>query len=204
MAVRGIEGGDAIESLSFGDIDSSQTSVTASSKDIDDDGEPSFRDIDSGAIGQHHMQRLREFLSEKGGAIDEHWRVEVKKRIHSEKTFDVTFFSPDGQKFRSRPEVARFLGLVDQKKDGKVADADMRDLSSPATRKKRKEVFRGQRQDEFSEDMEQSDDDLLVPVKRRKSESYKSLELQDPVLEIQVCFLKFYFVRYVCTTCLLP
>ena len=46
MAVRGIEGGDAIESLSFGDIDSSQTSVTASSKDIDDEVEPSFRDID--------------------------------------------------------------------------------------------------------------------------------------------------------------
>jgi hypothetical protein len=191
VTIYGLERASMMDSLFPGDMDASQTSATASSKDLDDEVEPSFRDIDSGAIGQHHMQRLKEFLSEKGGTIDEDWRVEVKKRVNTEKTFDVTFFSPDGQKFRSRPEVARFLGILDQKKDGKVMDAEPRDLSTPVTRKKRKEVFREQRQDEVSTVVEQSNDYFLESVKRQKSESYNHSEPQDPILdlEIQACFL---------------
>ncbi|KAK9824700.1 hypothetical protein WJX72_012482 [[Myrmecia] bisecta] len=71
------------------------------------------------------LQRLREFVEKEGGQWDEGWRVEKKMRAsgNTAGTFDVYYFSPGGKRFRSRTEVARFLGLAPEpeKKSGKAA-----------------------------------------------------------------------------------
>ncbi|KAJ7564901.1 hypothetical protein O6H91_02G038800 [Diphasiastrum complanatum] len=64
------------------------------------------------------MQSLKAFIQEKQGCLGEGWRVEVKRRKKEPNSIvDKIFYSPDKQKFRSRVEVARFLGLLDSKTD---------------------------------------------------------------------------------------
>lgn len=174
-----------VDYVSAGDRDSSQTSLSAFSKDLDDDMEASSRDAHSARLGQQQLKKLKEFIAQQGGSLEDDWRVDVKKRTNSEKAFDVMFFSPDRQKFRSRLEVARFLGLFENRK----GDANVREWCTPVARgRKRKEVSRVQKLEDLSEEMEQSEEESLELAKRRKMEAHSLSEAQDPVpnLELQL------------------
>lgn len=63
-------------------------------------------------IGEKHMQRLREFISQWKEVLDEAWGIEVKPRSNGH-DFDIFYYSPGGHKCRSRLDVARHLGLID-------------------------------------------------------------------------------------------
>ncbi|KAK1359524.1 methyl-CpG-binding domain-containing protein 9 [Heracleum sosnowskyi] len=57
------------------------------------------------------LETLREFISRScGGVLEEGWSVEFKN-TKSKDEFDVLYCAPDGKKFESMLEVARYLGL---------------------------------------------------------------------------------------------
>lgn len=157
---------DIVESISAGERDSSFTSASAFSKDLDDDMEASSKDTD---LERQHLQKLKEFLGQQGRSLDGEWSVSVKKRANSDKAMDVMYFSPDKQKFRSKLEVARFLGVLELRKD----DANSRDS-----------VARGRKRD-VSQETQQSDGEFSELIKRRKMETDKFLELQDPAQDLE-------------------
>lgn len=68
--------------------------------------ESPLMDDDKAAV----LQQLKSFISEKNGLLDEGWDVEIRRRTGCNTT-DKIYVSPDKQKFQSRLEVARFLGL---------------------------------------------------------------------------------------------
>ncbi|MCO5559923.1 hypothetical protein L7F22_013527 [Adiantum nelumboides] len=153
---------DVADCVSAGENNLSVTSAFALTKGLDDDLE---EDTETEKLGQEHLQKLKDFLGQQGGKLDGDWSVSVKKRAHSEKAFDVLYFSPDKQKFRSKLEVARFLGVLEQRKE----DVSVRELSSSVGRGRKREVP----QESYLNDEELS--------KRRKLEANDSLESQDHV-----------------------
>ncbi|KAL3143605.1 hypothetical protein ABBQ38_002402 [Trebouxia sp. C0009 RCD-2024] len=62
------------------------------------------------------LERLREYVQEQGGELAPGWRVEVKTRNSgtSAGTSDAYYFSPAGQRFRSRQEIVRHLETTAQ------------------------------------------------------------------------------------------
>ncbi|KAI5075180.1 hypothetical protein GOP47_0009256 [Adiantum capillus-veneris] len=160
---------DAVDSVSAGEKNSSFTSASALSKELDDDMEASSKDSDEEKLGQEHLQKLKDFLGQQGGKLDGDWSVSVKKRAHSEKAFDVMYFSPDKQKFRSKLEVARFLGVLEQRKE----DASLKEFSSSVGRGRKREV---------PQEPHPSDEEL---TKRRRMEAVNSLESQDHVSNLE-------------------
>ncbi|KAL4854865.1 Methyl-CpG-binding domain protein 2 [Chlorella vulgaris] len=63
------------------------------------------------------LDHLKAYFIEKGHPLEEGWRVEVKIRTTGTSlgTTDAYYFSPSDKRFRSRIEIARFLGLVEGK-----------------------------------------------------------------------------------------
>eukprot|EP00250_Pteridium_aquilinum_P026358 c32892_g1_i1 orf=320-2479(+) len=165
-------GADVVGSISAGERDSSFTTASAFSKEIDDDMEASSKDTDQEKLNQEHLQKLKEFLGQQGGTLDGEWSVSVKKRANSDRAVDVMYFSPDKQKFRSKLEVARFLGVIEQRKD----DANGREQSASVARGKKRDVAQEAQQigGEFSE-----------LTKRRKMEADNPFELQEPIGDLE-------------------
>lgn len=174
------ERAEAVESGPAGEADSLQTSLSTCSKDGDEDIESSSKDMDIESLGQQHMQKLKEFILQHQGVLADEWRVVVKKRLNSDRMIDVNFYSPDGQKFRSKLEVARYLGLFDQKR------GDVSSTTPVARVRKRKDLAREQKHAYVSEDEEQSDDDSLELAKRRKVEVHSDFEFQEPPSELEL------------------
>eukprot|EP01018_Ginkgo_biloba_P007288 Gb_22434 [translate_table: standard] len=106
-------------------------------------------------LGDHYMRKLRDFISQKQGVLDERWDIEVKKRANSH-DFDIVYYSPEGQRCRSRLEVARHLGLIGRNSASTSGDgtddhaspqkgfpsSQQKSFPSPPLPRKRKELAR--------------------------------------------------------------
>ncbi|KAK9852324.1 hypothetical protein WJX84_011031 [Apatococcus fuscideae] len=59
------------------------------------------------------LDKLREYVEEKGGTWKPGWRIEKRTRFsgNTAGTSDAYYFSPENRKFRSRQEVVRAMGL---------------------------------------------------------------------------------------------
>ncbi|KAH7352873.1 hypothetical protein KP509_19G068300 [Ceratopteris richardii] len=107
---------EALDSASAGERNSI-TSASGLSKELDDDMEASSKDIEAENICQEHLQKLKEFLGQYGRTLEGDWTILWKKRSHAENIVDITYVSPERQKFRSKVEVARFLGALEHRKE---------------------------------------------------------------------------------------
>ncbi|GLJ28639.1 hypothetical protein SUGI_0564350 [Cryptomeria japonica] len=63
------------------------------------------------ALGDEYLQKLKDFILQKKGELSDGWAVEIKKRSNNH-DYVVAYFSPDGQRCRSRLDVARYMGLI--------------------------------------------------------------------------------------------
>ncbi|CAK9233337.1 unnamed protein product [Sphagnum troendelagicum] len=69
------------------------------------------------------LQMLRSFVAEKHGELGNGWDVVIRRRQGNDRVCDKYFVSPDKQRFRSRLEVVRYLGLVGGKGGPKKRNA---------------------------------------------------------------------------------
>ncbi|CAM6123295.1 unnamed protein product [Calypogeia fissa] len=85
-------------------------------KPVSEDAAPvsvSSEDQQLKKLGEETLQQLKDFINEKHGLfLADGWEVEVKRR-KNERHLDKYFISPEKQRFRSRIEVMRHLGLSD-------------------------------------------------------------------------------------------
>jgi len=59
------------------------------------------------------LAKLQDMMEKLGGVLEEGWKVQLIRRMAggTAGTFDAYYFSPNGKRFRSRNEVARFHGF---------------------------------------------------------------------------------------------
>lgn len=121
---------------------SNNASSSLSDEEQLDSGDSEGKKLKS--IGDKHMQILREFISQKKGVLGEGWGIEVKPRSNGH-DFDIFYYSPEGQKCRSKLDVARHLGLVidcnEQENNASLQKSKQKALCSTLPRK-RKELAR--------------------------------------------------------------
>lgn len=70
--------------------------------------------FDSETQSQQALQKLEEYIVSLNGELQTGWRAEVVKRTGGKvagKVKDTYFYSPHGQRFRSKREVAIYLNL---------------------------------------------------------------------------------------------
>lgn len=84
----------------------------------EDDSEKYKKDI------QATLEDLRSFIALKNGNLDKGWDVVIKRRVGNPTACDKIFISPDKKHtFRSRLDVARYLGLMEGRGGVWKADA---------------------------------------------------------------------------------
>ncbi|CAI9105705.1 OLC1v1004690C2 [Oldenlandia corymbosa var. corymbosa] len=97
-------------------------------------------------VSQRRARRTAEDVSERPDWLPEGWKMEVKVRTSGATvgTADRYFFSPSGERFRSKVEVLHYLETGSRRKNGRKSKDDPDPAStekpseSPAERKKKK------------------------------------------------------------------
>ncbi|KAH9328158.1 hypothetical protein KI387_000266, partial [Taxus chinensis] len=67
------------------------------------------------------LQKLKKYTTARGGTIGDEWKVQATKK---NKIIYKSYLSPDGKRFRSMKEVARFVGVLPKKKHTTVKEED--------------------------------------------------------------------------------
>ncbi|XP_020571229.1 methyl-CpG-binding domain-containing protein 9 [Phalaenopsis equestris] len=96
--------------------------------------------VSSHSQGEIFLCSLRDFVAKKGGSLGDGWHVEFKQSANSSDSYAV-YCAPDGRRFESVFDVARYLGLtlnaqsieVDKRDD----DSGLLQRSLPSRRRKR-------------------------------------------------------------------
>ncbi|GLJ46448.1 hypothetical protein SUGI_0978950 [Cryptomeria japonica] len=77
------------------------------------------------------LEKLKKYINARGGTIGEGWEVQAKKK---NKVIYKAYHSPDGKRFRSMKEIARFVGVLPKKRNPTGTKGDLDSTSASGSR----------------------------------------------------------------------